>query len=272
VARADAVFLGDSLVYGHGVEEPETLSARFNARTGLTVANLGVQGSCPVQAWMTFRRLGVRLRPSMVFVCVHYNDVEDAGYWYSPEELQRFVESPVDTPYEPFVRPAYRPKPWWNPWDLWTQRLALPMLSARLGGALARSVLARGLHLRADAAPLWVAPSQSDIEGPFAPALPGAAAADALGWKANVRSILQMRLLADRAGARLLVFDIGYPKAFSAAVEAAARQAGAEYSPAGRIVLEEALRQRPMYLPGDGHWTPEGNDLIAAELARSAGL
>jgi hypothetical protein len=272
VARADAVFLGDSLVYGHGVEEAQTLSARFGARTGLSVANLGVQGTCPVQAWMVFQRLGVRLRPARVFVCVHYNDVEDAGYWYSPEELRRFIESPADAPYEPFVKPSYRPKPWWNPWDLWSQRLALPMLSARLGGALARSLLARGLHFRAAAAPLWVAPTQSDIDGPFTPVLPGAAPADVLGWKANVRSLLQIRRLADRTGARLLIFDVGYPRAFSAAVEAAARQVGAEYSPAGRVVLEGALRQRPMYLPGDGHWTSEGNDLVAAELIRSAGL
>jgi hypothetical protein len=70
----------------------------------------------------------------------------------------------------------------------------------------------------------------------------------------------------------VLIFDVGYPKAFSAAVEAVAQQVGAEYSPAGRVVLEAALRQRPMYLPGDGHWTPEGNDLVAAELVRSAGL
>src|SRR5262245_21258468 len=52
VGRADVVFLGDSMVYGHGVAQEHTVPARFTARTGLAAANLGQQGTCLVQMWL----------------------------------------------------------------------------------------------------------------------------------------------------------------------------------------------------------------------------
>src|SRR5437870_10695780 len=46
---ADVVLLGDSLVYGHGVDFEDTLGNRLEQRSGLRVANLGLQGDCAFQ-------------------------------------------------------------------------------------------------------------------------------------------------------------------------------------------------------------------------------
>jgi len=269
VARADAVFLGDSMVYGHGVGPDDTLPARFSARTGVAVANLGQQGTCQIQSWLRLERLGLRLRPGVVFASSHFTDVGEATQWYPPAELERFLLSPLDTPYVPLAREAYRPRPPWDPVSLWARRLSLPFRSGGVGGALARALRERGPGLGSGTAGGWRAPSPAEIGAPFTAVLPGASPEDALGWRVHVRAIRQIRRLCDGAGARLVLFDLGYPRGFSQAVEALAAELGVEYNPAGRLALERALAAQPVYLVDDGHWTREGNDIVATVLARS---
>lgn len=269
VARADVVFLGDSMVYGHGVEEEQTVAARFAARTGRAVANLGQQGTCQVQSWIRFERLGLKLRPRHVFASSHFTDIGEATQWYPADELERLLASPADAPYRPLARPQYRPRPWWDPLSLWATRLALPLRCSGVAGAVVRSLGGRGPAVRPAGASAWVAPSEAQMAAPFAPLQPGSSYEDALGWRVHVRSVREIKRLCDGIGARLVLFDIGYPRAFTAAIEGLAREVGAEYDPAGRDALARAVEGRPIYLPDDGHWTPEGNDDVAAELARS---
>jgi hypothetical protein len=270
LARADVVFLGDSMIYGHGVEENETVAARFAARTGRPTANLGQQGTCQIQSWIRFSRIGVRLRPTLVFASVHFTDVADATQWYAPEELERLVSSPPGEAYVPFALPRYRPRPWWDPVSFWADHISLPLRCSGVAGAAVRGILAHRQNLWHHGS-TWVAPGPAEIAAPFTPLEPGAPPEDVLGWKANVRSVAEIKRLCDGLGARLVLFDIGYPRAFSAAVEALAHDVGADYSPAGRVVLERAVAGEPMYLRGDGHWTPEGSDIVARELARPGG-
>jgi hypothetical protein len=269
VDRADAVFLGDSMVYGHGVGPAETLPARFAARTGLAVANLGQQGTCQVQSWLRLERLGLRLRPRVVFASSHFTDVPEAAQWYTPEELERFLASPVGSPYRPLAREEYRPRPFWDPVSFWARHVSLPFRSGGIAGAVGRALRGRAPGLGAGAAAAWTRPSEAEIDAPWGAASPGAPPADALGWSVHVRALREIERLCDGAGARLVLFDLGYPRGFSRAVEALAGELGAEYSPAGRVALEQALAGRPIYLENDGHWTAEGNDVVAAELARA---
>jgi hypothetical protein len=271
VARADAVFLGDSMVYGHGVGPADTLPARFAARTGRAVANLGQQGTCQLQSWLRLERIGLRLRPATVFASSHFTDVAEATQWYPAEELERFLASPLESPYWPLAREEYRPRPGWDPVSFWARHVSLPLRCGGLSGAVFRALRGRAPAGGSSAAGSWRLPSSADIEAPFTAASPEAAPADALGWRVHVRAIREIKRLCDGAGARLVLFDLGYPRGFSRAVEALAVELGVEYSPAGRVALEEALAGRPVYLVDDGHWTAEGNDVVAAELARSEG-
>jgi len=57
---------------------------------------------------------------------------------------------------------------------------------------------------------------------------------------------------------------------FRAAIEAAAHDLGAEYSPADAVAYERARSHgEAIYLAGDGHWSPLGAAVVAAELART---
>lgn len=259
LAQAYAIFLGDSLIYGHGVQEDDTVPARFAAASGRPAANLGQQASCLVQAWLLLRDKGARLRPEIVFAASHPNDITDASHWYEPQELERFV---AEDNYVPLARPELRARG--SLVQLWLRHVALPLRTGRL--------LQMALQTPRDAAlstPLT--PPGPFIPPPEAVDAPFAADADdvtRLGWRVHRAALARLKRECDRLRARLVIFDLGYPRAFSSAVEQAATAVGAEYDPAGRVVLQRALAGGPMYLHGDGHWTRAAADLIGAGLTR----
>ena len=248
VARADAVFLGDSMVYGHGVEEPDTVPARFAHWSGLTAANLGQQGSAPVQALERLRRTGLALRPRVVLLCVHPNDVTDPLSVFDAAELQRFVREPG---YRPRAAPQRGPRP---VFDFWLRHVALPLATARALRAAVGSANVRE-------------PDGGEGDGP----LPPVTVADSPpGWAVLRQAVREIGREAREAGARLVVFDLGYPAAFTAALEAMAGEAGGRYSDAGRVAATRALAGADVYLRRDGHWSPAGSDIVARALAEDA--
>jgi hypothetical protein len=257
------------MVYGHGVEQHDALPSRFQERTGWTSANLGQLGACLLQCLATFREIGLRLRPRFVFVCTHPTDVEDALDVYGAPELRRFVE---EGRWPLVVRGKYRPPPWWDLRDLWAVRLALPMRSAALPGAVFRGVrdrlTSRALAHR-EARP-WK-PSPEAVAGPHPALGPGASADLRLGWAATRLALAEITRLAGEAGSRVVLFDVGYPRDLSRSVAETAGELGAEYSPAGAVALELASSGVEIYLADDGHWSPTGNAVVARELARAVG-
>ena len=269
--RAAAVFLGDSLVYGHGVETGETVAARYAGRTGRPAANLGLQGACPVQSLSLLRERGLRLRPEVVFLCVHPNDLADVTFWLDAGEIRTFLADSRQQPYLPLVRRELS-SPHRSAWDWWLLHAAVPLRSARLVRALAHQGASTegGAPQAESAAPSagpWL-PRRAALEEPFAPAQTGASEDVQLAWAVIRHAVERIRDASAGAGARLVVLDLGYPFAFSAAVEDLARTLQVDYSPAGRVALERALAGEPVYLADDGHWSPLGNEVVAGELAR----
>jgi hypothetical protein len=258
--RADAVFLGDSMIYGHGVETEETVPARFQAVTGLPSANLGQQGTGPLQALELLRRKGRALRPRYVFLCAHPTDVRDAAAAYDRDELRRFVE---DDGYRPRAR-ADREA---GVFEYWLTHVALPLRAARLLRGLTQSAPAAMEPGRPEGGDRRFVPSAETMAEPFAPLAAGADPDAVLGWAVFRRAVTRIAREAEAMGARLVLFDIGYPRAFSEAVEGVAGEAGALYSDAGRVALRSALEGGDVYLPRDGHWSPAGCDAVARRLA-----
>ena len=274
--RAAAVFLGDSLVYGHGVETPDTVAARFASATGRPAANLGLQGASLLQALVLLHDKGLPLRPEVVFLCVHPNDLADVAFWYEPDEVRRFLADSREAPYVPLVRYGLRTTDrTLSNW--WLMHGAVPLRSARLlRGVLRQASLEpeRGGPRAEVAAPgrrPWL-PEDSVLREPFAAEEPGATEELRLAWAASRHAVERMKGLCDDAGARLVLFDLGYPREFSAAVEALAGALEIRYSPAGRVALERARAGDEVYLADDGHWSPLGSQVVARELAVAAGL
>lgn len=290
--KVDALFLGDSMIYGHGVEEYETVASLYSEMGGFATANLGQQATCMVQALARFEELGVAMRPKWVFVCCHPNDIGETRIWYPDGELEAFVFDGLEGSRLPLVREKFRPGSTWNPNEVWNSRFALPL---RSGGAL--KALVRGVSKNG-----WLAtlregvgrpgspreeslatdgadgpksggvflPSKSSLEELLAPPEFGGPEDQSLSWRVHVQAIERIQAHCSRIGARLVVHDIGYPYSFTRAIESIAETRGIAYSPAGRVVLDLALNGEAVYLADDGHWSAQGNRRIAMELWRTA--
>ena len=90
---ADAVVLGDSMVYGHGVEESQTATHFMREISGRHVVNLGITGGSPVHHLANLRNFGLPLHPAVAIVLFFGNDLGDIRATRSPEQVQRFVET-----------------------------------------------------------------------------------------------------------------------------------------------------------------------------------
>jgi hypothetical protein len=271
LVAADAVVLGDSMIYGHGVETDQTVPARLSALTGRPVANLGEAATALVQASMLLREKGLPLRPRIVFVCSHPNDLDDNRELYEDGELRRFVGEPG---YLPVVKEKdLWPRPWYDLFELWTRHVGLPLRSSGLAGTLAKAAWTGTLKLRHGGAAVRPAPRflppDEYVALPFAPLLPGASEKDRLEWQVHRQAVSVIHRMADAIGARVVLLDIGYPTAFSEAIEGLAREEGVGYNPAGRVILARARAGEELYLRDDGHWTPAGAEAMARELQRS---
>jgi hypothetical protein len=113
---ADIVILGDSIVYGHGVEEEDTIAARLRARVQVPVVNLGVTGASPVHYVAFTRNYALRLRPKAVVVVVFANDLTEIEMQRNAGEILTFSRDAEGRELE--ILPtdslaAYAPDPGW---------------------------------------------------------------------------------------------------------------------------------------------------------------
>jgi hypothetical protein len=270
LTKADAVVLGDSMIYGHGIETDQTVPARFGAITGLATANLGQQGICSIQSLELLRRKGLGLSPRLILVCPHFTDPADALETYAPEELSHFL---AQEGYRPLAREVFRTPPPLSVFAWWNLHAALPLRTGRALQGIIAEPRDRAMELPVPTGgpgDRFVPPAEA-LATPFDPQSPKAAPEQRLGWQANKRALAEIQREARQIGAKLILFDLGYPTAFSAAVEQVARDIGATYCDVGRHVLARAQAGERMYLAHDGHWTPEGADAIARGLAQTAG-
>lgn len=89
--HADVVLLGDSMTYGHGIQENETVAHHLRADLGVRVSNLGITSGCPVEYVAYLRNFALRLSPKVVVVLAFANDVQDIFSKRTLAEVTRFV-------------------------------------------------------------------------------------------------------------------------------------------------------------------------------------
>jgi hypothetical protein len=75
--RTDIVLLGDSMVYGHGVDQQQTVAHFLRQLTGLSVSNLAFMGDSAPEYLAKLRNFGLPLRPRLAIVFFFENDLDD---------------------------------------------------------------------------------------------------------------------------------------------------------------------------------------------------
>jgi lysophospholipase L1-like esterase len=74
-----AVFVGDSLTFGWGVEAAEAFPFLLRHRLGVEVADLGVAGYGTDQSYLNLKRHGLPLRPTLVVYAFCGNDLREVS-------------------------------------------------------------------------------------------------------------------------------------------------------------------------------------------------
>jgi hypothetical protein len=244
----DIALLGDSYVYGHGVDVEFTVAASLEGLTGLAVANLARQGDCALQQAYLASEFLPLLRPRYVFYFFFENDIADLYVFLDDAALQAFVDRPLEEIRYPLRRDpeqALRERD-----ERLRQRSLLTRAKQRAYVYRAWRWLRWQLGLRAAEA---------------APARPGPAATEegSLGWRYTEKAILYMREVARRHGAHFAIVPITplRPR-YQEILRRFAASAGIDFIDTSALVRADAA----LWLPGDHHLSPLGARRFA-ELA-----
>jgi lysophospholipase L1-like esterase len=252
--HVDVVLVGDSMVYGHGLAEADTIRHRLEDELGRPVANLGLQGASTHQEYQIVKHYAVALEPRYVFVCFLYNDISDLTGYLTDDEMRRFVQAPPeqrDVDYFPrytpsrreqligVLRGSYAVRAAWVLFELVKQRLA-------------DAGIARG-------APL---PSEYRDDPRMA-----------LATVFHEMAMRRMQLIVQDHGATFVYvfFFTGQANSGEDFYEEVLQRFCARYgieflSLRGPLTAAVARGEQP-YLAGDGHFSPAGARIVADELA-----
>jgi lysophospholipase L1-like esterase len=90
-SHADVVLLGDSMLYGHGLEEAHTVRHELEEIIGRPVSNLGIQGGSVYQEYQILKRFALKLEPKFIFLFFLANDIHDLTVYLSDEKMRQFM-------------------------------------------------------------------------------------------------------------------------------------------------------------------------------------
>ena len=92
---ADIMLLGDSFIYGHGVEINQTVGHYVEELTGKTVVNLGQQADTCFQEAYKLTAYIDHFQPQYVLYFYYDNDIRDLYAYLTDEELYTFIDTPI---------------------------------------------------------------------------------------------------------------------------------------------------------------------------------
>jgi hypothetical protein len=237
---ADVVLLGDSLIYGHGVDVDQTVGHQLERLTGLRVMNLARQGdSAFQQAYLATEYVGV-LRPRYVVYFFFNNDISDLFVHLTDDRMREYLAQDraiVDYPPRTDVAVALRAR----------RATAEPRLKRLYVWKAWRFVTVR----RAPPADRERAARASNDER-------------SLPWRYTRKAILQMKAATERHGAEFVMVPLTW-------------QDPVHYDILARLAAEHGISlldtravlasDRSFFLPGDGHFTGKGARAVAESVA-----
>ncbi len=259
---ADVMLLGDSLVYGQGVEFEDTLAAQLERRSGLRVANLGRQGDCAFQeAYLLTAYLPVYRARYVVHVFTP-NDILDTYQYLSDAAMEAFIATPVERityPPRQDVATALRQREERLRRGGWLRRVEQDAYVVKMFHWLRYMIRERQVSL---VTPAWAARGPRRYDSPDPMHDPRS-----LGWRYTEHALVYMDHVARRGGARFYMAPSAGDRQ-QAILLAIARRHGLAYIDTNPATRGEWL------LPNDGHFSPLGArqlaDVIAERFERDA--
>ncbi len=253
IDSAPIVLLGDSMIYGHGVEQEDTVREQLERILQVPVANLGVQAGSLHHEYRLLQDPGLSLHPRLAIVFFLKNDPDDLTHWFSDEEMLRVVRAPGD----PLEVSYFTPR----------SRTLTEYLSEKLTGfyaVRAWQTLARLLgenlsgpgEAHASRRQLW----RSDREQ--------------IAMAFHNELLRRMNRLARQNGIVLLhVFiDTGFrpqrERMFKRVLNTVCAKEGIPFLDLGPVLAEAREEGIEPLLPDDGHFSPAGARIVAETLAR----
>jgi hypothetical protein len=90
---AEIVLMGDSMTYGHGVQENQTIRHFLGQELGVRVANLAVTAASPVQYQAILPNFALPLRPTVIVLVFFTNDLQDIADYRSQDQIATYLRS-----------------------------------------------------------------------------------------------------------------------------------------------------------------------------------
>lgn len=272
LATRDVLLLGDSLIYGHGVEERSTVADRLRTEHGVAAYNMARQGDCLYQSYVLLRLYADELQPTAVVLFVFLNDFADVMTYRSTAEM-------IERPEAEWDYDAMRAR-----LDVLAHRrrleprLLLGLKSVRLLRGVWKHLAGLDLVASAEAAPLdgpGAAPAAGSLDDDLSyldPLLDPAWFSRIGAWYEVTLRDLSTRL--GRGGVRLYVVDLDVGLDLGPRWKQAADRLADFLAGTCRRLDLHCGSTRPLFagcdecfLPGDGHLSPEGHRRLASWTA-----
>jgi hypothetical protein len=254
---ADVLLLGDSLIYGHGVEEDATVAHLLRSEHGVDAYNMGRQGAALYDEYVLLRTFLPELAPRAIVLFVFLNDFDDLEVYRSADEIAAIPE--LDRLDYAALREWTRQLPARRPSALRSWLWRRPSLRLLLA-------VAKDLPGLSFTAPAFASASAADP--PFlAPLLDDARRARLASYYQRIFADLAARCRERGIALRVVYLGAGAdPKAYAAAQESAVALVGDAARASGlpffdsREVFAGCVA---CFLPGDGHFSATGHRRLA---------
>jgi hypothetical protein len=268
--QVDVVLLGDSMIYGHALEEEQTSAHFLRQELGRPVSNLGQPGDGPVQYLAKLQNFAVPLHPKVAFIFLFQNDLEDILASRSTAEIARFIETGEDretrsVPRTELLNPGLQRGSSFS----W-KHIKHSLLTWRTASFFLEKRIRESVRNLAGPDP---PPSPPDAEETSVPPLTSTETIAAEYLRVAAK---RMQRIARESNIRLVFVFL--PACFPNTsrsdrimrnqARSLAQETGALFLDLLPTLSSGGFRALPgMYLPHDGHLTEQGNRRVAAALA-----
>lgn len=257
----DVLLLGDSLIYGHGVEEVETVAHFLRSEHRVGAYNMGRQGAALYDEYVLLRTFLPELAPKAIVLFVFLNDFDDLEVYRTTEEISAIPE--LDQLDYAALREWNRELPARLPWAfrrwLW-RRPSLRLLLSVAKELPGLSFTAPAFAAESAPDPPFLAPLLDDVRRSRQATYYDRIFAD-LAARCRARGI-ELRIVYLGAGADPETYDVAQAAAVALIGEAASASHLGFFD--SRPVFAGCSE---CFLPRDGHFTGAGHRRLARFVA-----